>query len=324
MMFTNGYALLVGVDEYRIAPPGLTLPIARNDAYEVARVLVDEQAAGYPKNQVTLLTGETASRSGILRALDSLKSQVSTDSTVLIFLCGHGVVGNDGSYYFLCHDTQFKEGGQIVPGSAISSRELTKAISAISADRVLLLLNSNFSGNLIGDFNKGDIAEPDASVLRNATSPAQDNLVNAIVSGGQGRAVISASRANQQSYFQSDASNTIFTQALVEGLRGSEEIRSGRGYIDVFLLYQYIFERVRVLIRRLAPSIIQEPVLSIQQGVGSFPVALYRGGRNLLTPDTEDASAQKFSSIAQEVQSPEGPQSPPEGPQSPPEGPQSP
>ncbi|HYP40773.1 MAG TPA: P-loop NTPase fold protein [Chloroflexia bacterium] len=55
-------------------------------------------------------------------------------------------------------------------------------------------------------------------------------------------------------------------------------------------------------------------MLSIQEGVGSFPVALYRGGQNLLTPDTKDASAQKFSSIAQEVQSPEGPQSPSEGP----------
>ena len=88
---------------------------------------------------------------------------------------------------------------------------------------------------------------------------------------GEGRALITASRAVQLSYFKSDNPHSYFGQALIDGLRGAGQGSSG--YIGLYELYQYIYTSVRA-----ATSSQQDPVLTILQGVGPFPVALHRGG----------------------------------------------
>jgi hypothetical protein len=59
--FENGFALVIGV--------GRDLPVTVKDAEGVAGALGKEQLAGYPPDQVRLLTEGQATRSGILQAL---------------------------------------------------------------------------------------------------------------------------------------------------------------------------------------------------------------------------------------------------------------
>jgi hypothetical protein len=50
------------------------------------------------------------------------------------------------------------------------------------------------------------------------------------------------------------------------------------GYIGVFELYDYVWERVSTMVRAIAGGLEQEPVLTSREVVGPFAVALYRGG----------------------------------------------
>src|SRR5690349_20054109 len=122
MAFDKGYALLVGVGNYKDG--GLTAPVTAADAKALADTLQKPQAAGYPPDQVTVLTDERASREGVLNALKDLAAKASDDSTVVIFLCGHGMPAPNGkSYYFLPYDAQRGWTG-FTPTTVFTSQDL--------------------------------------------------------------------------------------------------------------------------------------------------------------------------------------------------------
>jgi hypothetical protein len=104
-----------------------------------------------------------------------------------------------------------------------------------------------------------------------------------VLSTGEGRALITASRPSQYSYFRHEQPRTFFGQALIDGLCGHA---SGTGgYIGLYELYQHLYTNVKAAAMRVNGT--QEPVLTIQQGVGPFPVARFPGS----DPDTLNAGA---------------------------------
>ena len=64
--FTHGHALVIGM--------GADLPDTIQDATGLADILTDQSRCAYPPGQVTLLTGEKATRAAVLSALDSSPS----------------------------------------------------------------------------------------------------------------------------------------------------------------------------------------------------------------------------------------------------------
>jgi hypothetical protein len=108
-----------------------------------------------------------------------------------------------------------------------------------------------------------------------------------VLGTGEGRALITASRPTQYSYYDRAAPRTFFGQALVDGLRG--QASSNGGYLGLYELYQYLYTSVQTTARSVNGT--QEPVLTIQQGVGPFPIAL--------APDA-DTGTLKAGAIQQE------------------------
>jgi hypothetical protein len=268
MPFTPGHALLIGVGTYD--DDRYSAPITLQDARDLADVLQDPAAAGYPPAQVRLLTARDAARAGVLQALSDLRAATDAESTVLLFLCGHGKA--DGAdYFFLTSDAQQGADGRFRPDTVISAAELVTAVAAIPARKMLVLFNTCFAGVVAGSL---DVA--DAAPAIGVTPP--DQVVNAVLGAGEGRVVITACRRDQKSNYAGGAPNTLFTAALLAALRGAPGLGSRRGFIGAFELYDYVYESVRAGIARLAPDRRQDPVITIHEAVGPFPVALYHGG----------------------------------------------
>ena len=109
------------------------------------------------------------------------------------------------------------------------------------------------------------------------SSPPQDST-SAILATGAGRVIITASGEQQVSYIGS-GTQSIFTQALTDALRGKGVANHG-GYISAFNLYETVYETVREAVEELA-SARQEPELTVLKGVGPFAVSLFRGATSL-------------------------------------------
>jgi hypothetical protein len=278
MPFDYGHALLVGIGSYQHTP-SLNVPITVADTRALATVLCDQQLCGYRTDRVRVLHDTGATKEHVLAALGDLAARAGADDTIFVFYCGHGIYGEDGNYYLTTYDTRVTS-GRVVAETGVSQQALLSAVRAIPARRALLVFNACHSGEVVPSLGT------DAS-LQSTSVP--DALSSALLASGEGRIIITACREDQRSYIGT-GELTIFTQALVDGLRGRGTI-SQRGYISAFDLYTSVYETVSEQVQAAYASR-QEPELTIHKGVGPFAVALFRGATALGEVDAQERPAQ--------------------------------
>jgi len=268
MAFSQAHALVIGVGTHQNAPR-INVPITVSDAKAVVEILQDGNICGYPANQVTLLHDSETTKVGILAALQALAGRVKAEDTVFFYYCGHGASGTDGNYYLVSHDARMDH-DRVIAGTGLSEKELLEGLRAIPAKRVLMVFNACFSGNI----------SPTLAIEGQelAASALPEDVSNALLATGEGRVIIVASRESQYSHVGS-GTLTIFTQALVDGLRGKGVSNSG-GFISAYSLYEHIYEAVSETVKEKYHAA-QEPELTVLKGVGPFAVALYKGATTL-------------------------------------------
>lgn len=271
--FPNGHALIIGVNEY--ADARWNVPVAAADAQAIAAALSDPQQGGYPPGHVEALTGPQATRAGMLGALQRFAAAVQPGDTALISFTGHGAPGSDGLYYLGAYDMTF-DGREVLTNTGISIADLGRALRAIRSPRVLVLLNACFAGQALPAFARGGVAPERVGV---APSPAQSErlLVEATAPESAGRAVITASKADEFSRFRTTDQLSFFTQALLRALRGGDGSWAGSSVLGLFELYSYVHAQVPLLAQQ-ALGAPQEPMLTLLQGLGNFAVAAAPGG----------------------------------------------
>ena len=83
------FALVIGIGKYALKQFS-DLPGAVPDANEVANWLVED--LNVPRNQVSLITDEAASRGGIISALEAFRSddRIHRGDPIFIYYAGHG------------------------------------------------------------------------------------------------------------------------------------------------------------------------------------------------------------------------------------------
>jgi hypothetical protein len=274
--FSQGHALLIGVGSYTYKPQ-LNIPISVADAKKVAETLQNPQICGYPEKQITTLHDETATRESVLTSLSALAESANPSDTVFFFYCGHGDYGLDGLYYLTTSDTQV-ESHKVVPGTGVAEQELIEKIRAIRAKGILMVFNACHSGEISPALG----GEGEVETLGSVQPPAR--LTNELLASGRGKIIISACRPDQLSYIGKGALS-IFSQAVVDGLSGKGGVPNNSGYISAYGLYTHIYDQVFNRAKDIGH--IQEPELTVLQGVGPFPVALYSGGESLGVFDPE-------------------------------------
>lgn len=276
MAFNNGHALVIGVGAYtetRLQTPKTGLngeAITVSDAAGVANALKNPKVCAYPPEQVTFLPDAQTTKQGMTDALKQLAARTSADDTVVIFFCGHGSLGDDGQYYFGTRDVKLA-GKKFAQGTGLSKPEFLELLRNVKAQKLLLIINACFSGNI------GATLGPEEEKRETLGEPPPADLRMEVLATGEGRAIITASRSTQYSCFDESQPNTFFGKALIDALEGKD--MPGGQFIGLYELYNALYKNVKASAATI--SMIQEPVLTIVDQVGPFPVALASGGGTL-------------------------------------------
>lgn len=254
----NAHALVVGIAEYQRVNK---LPPVR-DAQGIGGLLVDPSRCGYAPENVRLLLDGQATQAAVREALAQIAARSDEESTAFVYWSGHGGRVDSGPYadqYLLPVDTLY-ESDESLAQTAISGAELTTALQAIAARKVVIIFDCCHAGGI------GRPKDP-------RTPPLAPGLAETYYDGlkaGRGRVIFASSRSTEFSYVLPQAEYGLFTQHLLAALQGG--VPSDDGYIRVFDLFEYVQPRVT------ADHPAQHPVFraDIEE---NFPVALYLSGR---------------------------------------------
>lgn len=260
MKFDQGRALVIGVANYLEVNQ---LPEAvLNDARDIANVLQSPDLCGYPEGNVTVLLDDEATLDGIRKALAKLAADAKPDDTVAFFFSGHGArfgAGSSATSALIPHDCQKCDALATTLGEA----ELSNALAAINASRLLIVMDACHAGG--------------AAMLKTGLPESfvdgfdEKSLLR--LSQGTGRVVLASSRASETSLVLHGERNSVFTAALLQGLRGGAAAGAD-GTIRVFSLFNHVSEKVR----QAVPGR-QHPIFKASDLEDDFPVALSLGGR---------------------------------------------
>ena len=266
-LFTHGYALLIGVGT--TADPRDSLPVTVKDAQALKAVLTDANFCAYPnsRDRVRLLQNEGASHSAILDGLDWLKgcAEADPDATIVIYYSGHGRVDPDSNaYYLVQHDCN----EQAILQTALLAETLNEKLRNIKAKRLWVIIDSCYAEGMASAKN-----DRSADFLSTALSPKGG--IDALKQG-EGRAVFTSSRKNQNSSVREDGLS-LYTYNLIEALKGAAN-RPGDRLVTIFNVMTHLGKTVPQSARDLCHA---EQIPFCHAATEDFPVAMLRGGKGL-------------------------------------------
>jgi len=224
-------ALIISTGTYRDNRlPDLRAPA--QDATDLGAVLRDPEYGGF---EVTELLDKN--KNDIEEALSDFLRAPQRAETVVVYVSCHGLLTKSGALYFAAANTNIDK----IPATALEARWLTDRLDECRARRQVVILDSCFSGAFIGA--KGDAN----SALRHwlhDTDPGDR------FPAGQGRAVLTASRATEPSFETEGTAaggalvRSVFSQALIEGLSTGQADSDRDGLISVMEAFEYASERI--------------------------------------------------------------------------------
>ena len=231
----NLYVLAIGIDAY---PGTLKLNGAVNDTKNLTKAFREnssklfgniDAAQSSTDSWLKVITDKDATKAGILKGLDWLKTKATAGDVTVFFFAGHGERDKE-EFYLVPQDVDIKD----LAKTGVSRQEIKKRVQALPG-RVLVLLDACHSGalGLLFDDLSRELADEDCGVaVMCAARPSQF----ALEAKGQG----------------------FFTQSLVGGLAGKAPQRNG----SVFLhhLQSHVIDQVSELSQdRQHPVVVVPP-----------------------------------------------------------------
>lgn len=257
----TGYALVVAIAHYNHIN-GLPTAVL-NDATDVASVLTSSSYCGYDSSNVRLLRDGEASLSNLRDSLSWLSTVAGPEDSVVVYFSGHGTRFQDSGgtlqSALLPVDAQLSQ----LSNTSLPESDFSSALKSISSARLLVLLDACHSGGS-ASFKKPDHDDrPDFGFDEKALGHLAE---------GVGRVVIASSRASETSLVFPSARNSVFTQHLLEALKG-EMPTVGDGVVRVFEIFNHVASKVK-----RTTSDRQHPIFKASDLEVNFPVALDKGG----------------------------------------------
>jgi hypothetical protein len=205
-------ALLVGCSHYE-SPEFPPLP-AQQNIHELESVLVDKEIGDF--RVVPLLNKDSAETS---RRIQRFFTESKPDDLLLLYFSGHGRLDPTGHLYFTTPDTN----EELLDTTALSAQRVQQWMDQDRARRIVLLLDCCYSGAFKGGLTRGSAD----------TKEIIDQL------SGHGRVVIAASGKLELAH------DSVFTDAMVKGLRTGAADLDGDGRVSVHELFFYVLRQVR-------------------------------------------------------------------------------
>ena len=228
-------ALLIGISEYLT---GLNaLPSASTDIKALQEVLEDTNIGDFDQVKTLLNPDLEQMQSEIER----LFTEADRDDLVLLYFSGHGIKDDAGRLYFATSRTRKSLKDRIVRATMVPASFVHDMMDGCRAKRQGIILDCCFSGA----FDPGLAAKDDGSL----------DLKTQL--GGEGRVVMTSSNHLQLSFGKNeDASLSVYTQHLIEGLKTGEADIDKDGLISVQDLHRYVTHRSRESASSMTPKLI--------------------------------------------------------------------
>ena len=224
----NAYALLIGI--------GNDLPVTVHDATAIHNILADEALAGYPQENIILITDKNATRKGILEAFDLLISKIDENSSVFLFYSGHGGLYEPWNQFYLVPNNFDPEEYET---TWVKAEELKEKIQAINSKKLIFFLDCcHAAGMTKSSPTIGNTKNTPKIRLENADGLAQK------IDDGKGMSIISSCREDQLSYIMDGDNNSLFTKCLIEVLKGKHKPEFKEPYVRISEVISHIFKSV--------------------------------------------------------------------------------
>ncbi len=228
-------ALIIANHEY--VDDGLSrLRAPAHDAESLGEVLRSPDIGAF---DVRILLNAPAHEATL--AVEEFFADRAPDDLLLMHVSCHGVKDEGGDLYFAANNTRVTRLG----ATAIPANFVNRCMGRSRSRRIVLLLDCCYAGA----FERGMLARAGPSGVA-----IEEQL------GGRGRAVITASSAMEYAFEggdlsdEHDSSPSVFTSALVEGLRTGDADRDQDGSVALDELYEYVYEKVRAETPHQTPS----------------------------------------------------------------------
>jgi tetratricopeptide (TPR) repeat protein len=220
----RGYALIVGISNYKNLPAKSQLEFPERDADAVYSVLISNEGGNFHAENVHRLTGANATLANLKRELEVwLPSVAQPDDRVVIYFAGHGFV-KDGRAYLAPYDLNPEN----IPATGYPMDTLGNVAGArIKAKWKVLLTDSCHSGAITPD---ADAQQYNKSLL---------DLSRSMFS-------LTASRDRERSFESASwgGGHGIFTYYVVKGLEGEAD-ENRDGIVTADELADYVHSNVR-------------------------------------------------------------------------------
>jgi uncharacterized caspase-like protein len=271
------WALVIGIDNFKDkrVPP---LHFSVKDSTDFVNFLEDPQGGRFEPSHIFHLKNETATREGIYEGLGQLRIKAQPDDLVVVYLSSHGSPRDqdpNGVSYIVTHDTNLDDPATLY-ATSLQMIDLVQQINReIKARRVVLVLDTCFSGDALtslqagtgGSASKGFIQVASKNPGEEATAPPAFSAAFQNLTIGYGRAVITASRANQLSWESATLKNGYFTHYLIDALRASH----GNESLD------HLFPQVRSTVAAHVKTDVganQDPSYQFSEGADSIVIGV--------------------------------------------------
>ncbi|MCZ6680970.1 MAG: caspase family protein [Candidatus Poribacteria bacterium] len=238
------YAVIIGIGKYQDSRIP-RLRYTRADAEGMYQYLIDPKRGGFPPENVRLLVDEEATLRNLRSTIGRwLAERVKPEDVVLLFYSGHGGLetdlsgesGDGKNRYLINYDADADD----LYATAMPNPELGLMLARIRSQQLIFLLDCCYSGGVASGEGVIKSFNPSASVVKSDVYAPF---------AGQGRVVISASRADQISFEVPQLEHGIFTYHLLRGLGGEADLDKN-GTVTLFELYPYLVKAVEETAQR--------------------------------------------------------------------------
>jgi WD40 repeat protein len=228
------HLLTVGISAYNEDyAKNLLLHYADRDAHDLASAIVNTQEGLYAHVDAQVLLDKDATRGGILRGLQTLRSEMERgggNDLAVVHFSGHGALV-DGTLYLLPYDTDARDAVGIKTTALSVDAFKSELVELAKHGRVLVLLDACHSGATSLDRS---IKAVDATVLRHELAAANVTVLT--------------SSSGQEVSFEDDKwQHGAFTRVLLDALNDQASDPDHVGLIKASALAHYVAGHVASL-----------------------------------------------------------------------------
>jgi len=212
------YGILIAESKYE-DPRLQNLQCPESDVDGLNEILKQKDLGNFAETFVL----KNADNGEVLIKINQILKKAGKNDLVLIYYSGHGKLNDAGKLHLATANTNV----DVLESTSIPVDTIKNYTEVSPSNRVVLILDSCFSGAVGESFIKGDVG---------------DQLQ--LISGGRGLYIITASTAIQTALEKEGERFSTFTKHLIKGIISGEADIDNNGVITLDELYKYVHDNV--------------------------------------------------------------------------------